>query len=49
MTEADALLPAVHAALGAGGVRLVVVPTDRVDNVKRHRQAWEAVSIPGAG
>jgi 2-succinyl-5-enolpyruvyl-6-hydroxy-3-cyclohexene-1-carboxylate synthase len=46
VTQADALLPAVERALAAGGVRLVVVPTDRADNVARHRQAWEAVSIP---
>jgi hypothetical protein len=39
-------MPAVHRAIGAGGVRLVVVPTDRADNVKRHREAFAAVSIP---
>ncbi len=47
VTKADELLPAVDRAMAAGGVRLVIVPTDRVDNVARHRQAWEAVSIPG--
>ena len=47
VTKADELVPAVDRAVAAGGVRLVVVPTDRVDNVARHRQAWEAVSIPG--
>ena len=46
-TKADELLPAVDRAMAAGGVRLVIVTTDRVDNVARHRQAWEAVSIPG--
>ncbi len=47
VTKADELLPAVDRAMAGGGVRLVIVPTDRVDNVARHRQAWEAVSIPG--
>jgi 2-succinyl-5-enolpyruvyl-6-hydroxy-3-cyclohexene-1-carboxylate synthase len=47
VTKADDLVPAVGRAVAAGGVRLVVVPTDRVDNVARHRQVWEAVSIPG--
>jgi len=48
VTEADGLMPAVHRAVQAGGVRLVVVRTDRVDNVARHREAWQAVSIPGS-
>lgn len=48
VTEADGLMPAVDRAVQAGGVRLVVVRTDRVDNVARHRQAWQAVSIPGS-
>ena len=42
--KADELVPAVERALAAGGVRLVVVPTDRADNVARHRQAWEVVA-----
>lgn len=46
---ADDLVPAVERALSAGGVRLVLVPTDRVDNVARHRQAWDAVAIPPGG
>jgi 2-succinyl-5-enolpyruvyl-6-hydroxy-3-cyclohexene-1-carboxylate synthase len=48
VAKADDLMPAVDRAVWAGGVRLVVVPTDRVDNVARHRQAWQAVSIPGS-
>ncbi|HEX2119368.1 MAG TPA: 2-succinyl-5-enolpyruvyl-6-hydroxy-3-cyclohexene-1-carboxylic-acid synthase [Acidimicrobiales bacterium] len=47
VTKADDLVPAVERAVAAGGVRLVLVPTDRVDNVDRHRQVWEAVAIPG--
>ena len=46
VTKADDLMPAVGRAIDAGGVRLVIVPTDRADNVERHRQVWAAVSIP---
>ena len=41
--KADEVVPAVLDAVEAGGVRLVVVPTDRVDNVARHRQVWDAL------
>ena len=46
--------PALEAALAAGGVRVLVVPTgDRAANVERHRAAWaavaEAVGAAGAG
>lgn len=47
VTKADDLMPAVDRAMAAGGVRLIVVPTDRADNVSRHREAYAAVSIPG--
>ena len=47
VTKADDLMPAVDRAMAAGGVRLIVVPTDRADNVSRHREAFAAVSIPG--
>ena len=46
VTQACDVMPAVERAFGAGGVRLVIVPTDRADNVNRHRQAWAAVAIP---
>jgi 2-succinyl-5-enolpyruvyl-6-hydroxy-3-cyclohexene-1-carboxylate synthase len=36
--------PAVVAALAAGGVRLIVVPTDRRTNVARHEAIWSAVA-----
>lgn len=38
------LAPVLDAALGAGGVRVVVVPTDRRVSVERHEQAWAAVA-----
>jgi 2-succinyl-5-enolpyruvyl-6-hydroxy-3-cyclohexene-1-carboxylate synthase len=37
------VIPAVQRAAAAGGLQLVVVPTDRTLNVTRHREAWDAV------
>ncbi len=42
--KASALLPVVEDAIGDGGVRLVLVRTDRAENVARHREAWAAVA-----
>ncbi len=38
------MVPAVEAAIAAGGVRFVIVPTERAENVRRHRDAWTAVA-----
>ena len=42
--KAGEVVPAVEAAIAAGGVRFVIVPTERADNVRRHRDAWRAVA-----
>jgi 2-succinyl-5-enolpyruvyl-6-hydroxy-3-cyclohexene-1-carboxylate synthase len=42
--KAGEVVPAVEAAIAAGGVRFVIVPTERADNVRRHRDAWKAVA-----
>jgi 2-succinyl-5-enolpyruvyl-6-hydroxy-3-cyclohexene-1-carboxylate synthase len=45
VTRAADVRPALEAALAAGGVRVLVVPTgDRTANVDRHRAAWAAVA-----
>ena len=38
-----ALVPAVRRAVRAGGVRMVLVRTDRTENVARHQVVWDAV------
>ena len=42
--KAGDVAAAVETAITAGGVRLVIVPTERSDNVVRHREAWAAVA-----
>jgi 2-succinyl-5-enolpyruvyl-6-hydroxy-3-cyclohexene-1-carboxylate synthase len=44
VTRAAEVVPAVLDAVDAGGVRIVVVPTHRVDNVDRHREIWVTVA-----
>ncbi len=41
---ADEVVPAVEDALAGGGLRVVIVPTDREVNVRRHREVWEVVA-----
>jgi 2-succinyl-5-enolpyruvyl-6-hydroxy-3-cyclohexene-1-carboxylate synthase len=41
---ASELVGAIGSAIDAGGVRVVLVPTDRASNVARHDAAWAAVS-----
>ena len=43
-TAAGEVVSALEAARAEGGLQLVVVPTDRVDNVTRHAQVWAAVA-----
>ncbi|MGZ8762125.1 MAG: 2-succinyl-5-enolpyruvyl-6-hydroxy-3-cyclohexene-1-carboxylic-acid synthase [Acidimicrobiia bacterium] len=47
VTHADAFAPAVLDAISAGGVRVVLVRTDRADNVARHHQIWTDVAAMG--
>jgi 2-succinyl-5-enolpyruvyl-6-hydroxy-3-cyclohexene-1-carboxylate synthase len=42
--KAGDLPAALDSSVAAGGVRLVVVPTDRSDNVARHHEAWAVVT-----
>jgi 2-succinyl-5-enolpyruvyl-6-hydroxy-3-cyclohexene-1-carboxylate synthase len=47
--KASELSPAVDDAIGRGGVRMVLVRTDRNENVARHREAWAAVAAALTG
>jgi 2-succinyl-5-enolpyruvyl-6-hydroxy-3-cyclohexene-1-carboxylate synthase len=42
--KAGEVVPAIQAALAAGGVRFVIVPTERAENVTRHREVWAVVA-----
>ncbi len=42
--KAGDVAAAVETAIAAGGIRLVIIPTERADNVARHREAWAAVA-----
>ncbi|MFO7590220.1 MAG: 2-succinyl-5-enolpyruvyl-6-hydroxy-3-cyclohexene-1-carboxylic-acid synthase [Acidimicrobiia bacterium] len=44
VTEPGDVGPAVAAAVGAGGVRMVLARTDRATNVARHEAAWRATA-----
>jgi 2-succinyl-5-enolpyruvyl-6-hydroxy-3-cyclohexene-1-carboxylate synthase len=49
VAEAADLVPAILGAIADGGVRVVLVRTDRATNVIRHREVWSAVTAALTG
>ncbi len=47
--RAPELMPVVAQGLAAGGLRVVLVPSDRAENVTLHRRCWEAVAASVTG
>lgn len=44
LTRAGEVVPALRGAIDAGGVQVLVVPTDRAANADHHRALWRAVA-----
>ncbi len=44
VTDAGSVVPSTLEAIAAGGVHVLVVPTDRSTTVDRHNAVWEAVA-----
>lgn len=44
LAAANEVVVAVEKAVSSGGVRVIVVPTIRSENVSKHREVWEAVA-----
>ena len=44
VTRARDVVPSLRDAIAAGGVRVIIVPTDRATTVDRHNAVWDAVA-----
>jgi len=49
VTSASAVADSMRDAIAAGGVKVIVLPTDRAGSVVRHQSAWDAVASAVAG